>query len=199
MNPRFGDSSPASSTDASPSSSSTPPKQSATPPWTLTNWLFVILLVSLGGLLPLGAVLWAKHREGQITHVEDLGLARDFQWLGASDGHWLLRTPAGGWLTLDGSRRGWAMEPDAFDSCQTPNQFPIQIKDRNDRLQHLNVRTSRGAHRSRSCSVLVVLLMSSTWASWHFTMVGLPRRSLPRTQSATHLMSLIPGRHHLFA
>lgn len=113
MNPKFGESSPASSTDASLGSSRTPPIQSATPPWTLANKLFVILLVSLGGLLPLGAVLWAKHREGQITHVEDLGLARDVQWLGASDGHWLLRTPAGGWLTLDGSHRGWAMEPDA--------------------------------------------------------------------------------------
>ena len=69
MNPKFGDSSPASSTDASPGSTRPPPIQSATPPWTLANWLSVILLVSLGGLLPLGAVLWAKYREGQITHV----------------------------------------------------------------------------------------------------------------------------------
>ncbi len=78
---------------------------------TLKMWLFFGGLFSVGGLLPLGAVLWDAHQARQITHVEDLGLARDAQWLGTSGQFWLLRAQTGALLTLESPREGWAMEP----------------------------------------------------------------------------------------
>lgn len=58
-----------------------------------------------------GLVLWDTHQTRQITQVEDLGLAKDIQWLGTSANHWLLRTSTGAVLTLESPRGGWAMEP----------------------------------------------------------------------------------------
>lgn len=60
----------------------------------------------------MGVVLWQAHLDRQITLVEELGLARDVQWLGANKYHWLLRTPSGVLLTLEVLLRGWVMEPD---------------------------------------------------------------------------------------
>ena len=60
----------------------------------------------------LSAVLTLSARGLQITHVEELGWARDVQWLGASKDHWLLRSPSGVLLTLESSQQGWAMDPD---------------------------------------------------------------------------------------
>jgi len=61
-----------------------------------------------------GVVLWQAHLDRQITHVEELGLARDVQWLGANKYHWLLRPPSGVLLTLEVLLRGWVMGPDVL-------------------------------------------------------------------------------------
>lgn len=100
MNPKADDSSSVTTGVPAPSSA-----------WTLKMWLFFVGLISIGGLLPLGAVLWDAHQARQITHVEDLGLARDVQWLGTSGQFWLLRAQTGALLTLESPREGWAMEP----------------------------------------------------------------------------------------
>lgn len=81
--------------------------------WTLTKWLFFGALFSAGGMLPVGAVLWEAHQDRQITQVEDLGLARDLQWLGGSQDHWLVRSPTLGVFSLLVQRDGLAMAPDA--------------------------------------------------------------------------------------
>lgn len=63
----------------------------------------------------MGVVLWQAHLDRQITHVEELGLARDVQLLGANQDHWLLRTPSGVLLTtLEVQLRRWVMEPDVL-------------------------------------------------------------------------------------
>lgn len=100
MNPKADDSSSVTTGVPAPSSA-----------WTLKMWLFFVGLISIGGLLPLGAVLWDAHQARQITHVEDLGLARDAQWLGTSGQFWLLHAQTGALLTLESPREGWAMEP----------------------------------------------------------------------------------------
>lgn len=99
MNPKADDSSSVTTGVPAPSSA-----------WTLKMWLFFGGLFSIGGLLPLGAMLWDAHQARQITHVEDLGLARDVQWLGTSGQFWLLRAQTGALLTLESPREGWAME-----------------------------------------------------------------------------------------
>ena len=53
-----------------------------------------------------GLVLWDTHQTRQITQVEDLGLAKDIQWLGTSGNHWLLRTSTGAVLMLETPRGG---------------------------------------------------------------------------------------------
>ena len=78
----------------------------------VSRWLWITYVIGGGGLLPMGAVFWQTHLDGQITHVEELGWARDVQWLGASKDHWLLRTPSGVLLTLESHQQGWAMDPD---------------------------------------------------------------------------------------
>jgi|GEM_PF-4867115 len=100
MNPKADDSSSVTTGVPAPSSA-----------WTLKMWLFFGGLISIGGLLPLGAVLWDAYQARQITHVEDLELARDAQWLGTSGQFWLLRAQTGALLTLESPREGWAMEP----------------------------------------------------------------------------------------
>lgn len=82
MNPKADDSSSVMTGVPDPSSA-----------WTLKTWLFFGGLFSVGGLLPLGAVLW------------------DAQWLGTSGQFWLLRAQTGALLTLESPREGWAMEP----------------------------------------------------------------------------------------
>ena len=67
-------------------------------------------MASAWAVIP-GLVLWDAHQTRQITQVEDLGLAKDIQWLGSSGNHWLLRTSTGAVLTLESPRGGWAMEP----------------------------------------------------------------------------------------
>ena len=76
------------------------------------RWLWIAYVIGGGGLFPLGVVLWQDHRDRQITQLEELGLARDAQWLGASDRYWLLRTSSGALLTLESRQQRWAMEPD---------------------------------------------------------------------------------------
>jgi hypothetical protein len=75
--------------------------------------LFVGVLFSAGGLLPLSAVLWEVHQDRQITRVEDMGLASDLLWLGGSQDHWLVRSPTLGVFSLRMEREGLAMTPDA--------------------------------------------------------------------------------------
>lgn len=78
----------------------------------LQQWIFLGVLCSAGGLLPVGAVLWEAHQDRQITRVEDLGLARDLQWLIGSKDHWLVRAPSLGVFSLRVERDGLALAPD---------------------------------------------------------------------------------------
>ena len=75
-----------------------------------SKWLWITYMASALAVMP-GLVLWDTHQTRQITQVEDLGLAKDIQWLGTSANHWLLRTSTGAVLTLESPRGGWAMEP----------------------------------------------------------------------------------------
>ena len=75
----------------------------------VSRWLWIAYIISAGGLT-LALVLWDAHQGRQVIHVEELGLARDVQWLGTSGKFWLLRTPAGALLTLESPHKGWAME-----------------------------------------------------------------------------------------
>ena len=110
----------AQSPQSSPSSSPPPPPAPSRPspdatssdatPRFSSRWLWFTYMASAWAVIP-GLVLWDAHQTRQITQVEDLGLAKDIQWLGSSGNHWLLRTSTGAVLTLESPRGGWAMEP----------------------------------------------------------------------------------------
>jgi len=105
--------SPLSSPSPSPPS---PPRRSpeAAPsdakPRFSSRWLWFTYMASALAVIP-GLVLWDAHQTRQVTQVEDLGLAKDIQWLGTSGNHWLMRTSTGAVLTLESPRGGWAMQP----------------------------------------------------------------------------------------
>lgn len=80
-------------------------------PRSYSRWLWFTYMASALAVMP-GLVLWDTHQTRQIAQVEDLGLAKDIQWLGTAGNHWLLRTSTGAVLTLETPRGGWAMEPD---------------------------------------------------------------------------------------
>lgn len=70
---------------------------------TLSNLLTFIGLMGLGALLPIGVHWWQSHEARQVTEIKALGPVKAFDWLGASDGLWLLRTSEGDliWLKMD--------------------------------------------------------------------------------------------------
>ncbi len=99
------------SADRSTRSSSSPDTPALdSKPRSLSRGLWIAYMVSALAVVP-GLVLWDTHQTRQITHTDDLGLAKDVQWLGTSGKHWLMRTPTGAVLTLESPRGGWAMEP----------------------------------------------------------------------------------------
>ena len=97
---------PADRPPLSSSSSATPPLGAKTR--SVSNWVWITYMASALAVVP-GLVLWDAHQTRQINHVEDLGLAKDVQWLGTHGKYWLLRTPTGAVLTLESPRGGWAM------------------------------------------------------------------------------------------
>lgn len=74
-------------------------------------------LLVAAGMFTIAVFAWDEWRDRQVIDVQVLGLAKDLEWLGTNDGHWLVRASTGEVLTLamdapvNGS--GLAMAPDA--------------------------------------------------------------------------------------
>lgn len=74
------------------------------------TWIVYVFLTSM---VAAAMVWWDAHQDQQVTAIQDLGLAKDLQWLTSVGEHWLVRTPAGDALTLRADRQGFIMAADA--------------------------------------------------------------------------------------
>jgi hypothetical protein len=50
-----------------------------------------ILGTGMMGLAAIAAVAWDIRQDHQMAHFQELGMSKDLQWLGSTDGNWLIR------------------------------------------------------------------------------------------------------------